>query len=239
MTGKIAAKKPFMKDLFSLLQDFSVEGKMELSADGLKVNQLGAAQVSALALTVDTDVFEEYESFDSPVYASWSNIESTLKRFKKSSVITLEFDGDDVELYSDRKSFTKPLLDIRVDELKEMPSPDDDKITFELDNIQEAVDDALNVTEQSMTFHFTDAVIAEAEEHRSSYRQVLQKRDKDTQYKVQFGLDFISNAIKPISNMFDEATFCFGQKEGTPLVIEASDEGIELEYLLAPRVNQS
>jgi len=239
MTGKIAAKKPFMTDLFSLLQDFSVEGKMLLSTDGFKVNQLGTAQVSALSLQVNKSAFEAYESFEEPVYGAWSDIQSTLKRFKKDSTITLEFDGDDVEIYSDRKSFTKPLLDIRVDELKEMPSPDDDKITFELDNIQEAVDDALNVTEQSMTFHFTDAVIAEAEEHRSSYRQVLQKRDKDTQYKVQFGLDFISNAIKPISNMFDEATFCFGQKEGTPLVIEASDEGIELEYLLAPRVNQS
>lgn len=218
------------------------EGKFKLGEDGISLKAVDPADAAMVLLDIEREAFSEYEcDEEEEIGMDLERLEDILGVMSGSSEVSIELGEGTMELRSDGLDYRMTLPDpssIR----KEPKIPDLDlkaRIFMEGDEFRRAVKAAQKVSDHIAMKTEDEIFVLEASGDSDSLTFEMGVDDlidieNDEDSRSLFSLDYLDDMSRAI-NKADEIRLRLGTD--LPVMVDFSlGEGVEMEYLLAPRI---
>lgn len=218
------------------------EGKFNIRSDGLALRAVDPADAAMVILDIDLDAFEEYSADgETEIGIDLERLEDILGVMSASSTVSMELSDGVMELRSDGLDYKMTLPDpssIR----KEPTIPDLDlkaRVTIEGKEFRRAVKAAQKVSDHIVMRTEDDTLFLEASGDSDSLTFEMGADDlvgieSEEDSRSLFSLDYLDDMSRAIGKA-EEAALNMGTD--LPIIIDFElAEGVNVEYLLAPRI---
>ena len=228
----------------SLLSELVLEVKAKIKKQSLEITAIDPANVALVFLRIPSKVFSQYDiDKEQELGLNLEDLKQVLRRAAPSSSLIIERQDNTIRLKIREKSkraFSLALINVETEE-KEIPQLNfQSKIELDSGSFAEAINDASIVADSCSLSASENLFLIEAKGTLNSARTEFNtdeiKIDAKENTKSKYSLDYLvkfSKAAKLAENMAVNfstdypARFDFKNKEG-----------IELSFILAPRVEE-
>lgn len=219
-----------------LISELSVIGNLlefRKDGDGLRIDLWDGANVMATLTRINKDFFTTYEMGDNEKFAVEGNkLKQIMKRM--TGQLTIVVNGN-MKFQSGNKRFELPVEDVYQD--RNIPELENESIIkIDTSLLSEAVENAtIFAKEGSVRMEsIKDKLVLESSSMMNMARQEIDI-ERVCKTDEPFVSKYSSNYLKQLPNkIFNKVVIGLGKDK--PLVLEYSDNGIDLKVLLAPRV---
>ena len=221
-----------------IVSDLVLEVRIKINESGLSVIAMDPANVSMVKFVLPKSSFSQFEVDNEVLGVNLESLKRILKRCGTGSSLILKKKDNLLEIRIDdriRKNFTLSLIDIDKEE-KEFPDLEfSSKVELNSVDFISSVEDCVVVAD-SCTFKIKDGkFIMEARGLNSATSEFSGDEAKINaeNCKSKYSLEYLQKFIKG-AKLFEKANLKFA--EDHPLRIDFKTDQIELNFLLAPRV---
>ncbi len=242
--GVLESAKEFKKvvDTVATLLD---EICFEVDEEGVKAAAMDPSHVALVSLEIPRLAFEEYEADSHEIGIDLEAFKKVMNRAKSKDKLILELDEDKNKLNvifenTGKRKFSLALLDISSSSVKVPDIEYPNVIMIKGDAFKEALKDAdlfsdyviLKVDEEKFVVH-AKSDLNESEAVFEKDSSAIISLDVKEAAKSAFNLDYLMDMVKGISKG-DIVKIYLGND--MPVKIEYSLAGVNLTFLLAPRI---
>ncbi len=237
MRAKFDNPKVF-SDVVSIISELVTEVKLRFNDNGLSIVAIDPANVSLVVFQLPKNSFAEYEAGNEIVGVNLDNLKAILRRAKPGSSLILESEEAALNIsIIDKIKRTFSLALIEVDsEDKEPPQLEFlSQIQINPSDFVDAIEDCLIVSDSCTFSASKDNFSVEASGLNSAKAEFSSDEVKiiSGDSKAKYSLEYLQKFVKA-SKIADKIYINFSSDH--PLKLEFKREGLELAFILAPRV---
>lgn len=235
---KIKGDLTTLKNAFNLVDNHAWEGYIRPHKLGLVMDQMDPANVSKLKVLIKKDGLLEYEpgDMDKEYGVRYEHIMKALNVFNDDAV-NIDFDYENkVRFWTDSKEFTTNKLELKERNAKLKEISPHFSATAEVDTLYDFTNDVDNdgqinieITEDGMELYVDGDMM--------SYSHNVSGISSDKKIEVIYPTEQLYDFTKALRKEFDEMEIA--TQSEYPIRIRSENENMKVEYVLAPRVNNS
>ena len=221
-----------------LMSELVQEVRLKVNEFGMSVTAIDPANVAMVSFKLPRSIFSEFEVGDENLGINLDNLKKILKRCKPGSSLVMEKQENMLKLDIQdriRRSFSLCLIEVEGEE-KEMPNLEFSSVV-EINSIDliDSIEDCAVVAD-SCAFKISDGKFIIQAKGLNSARSAFsgdEAKIEAEDCKSKYSLEYLSKFIKA-SKLADKTTLKFA--EDHPLRMDVKSNGMEISFILAPRV---
>jgi proliferating cell nuclear antigen len=221
-----------------LISELVTEVKIKVNEFGLSITAIDPANVAMVGFRLPKSSFSQFETKEDVLGVNLDSLKQILKRCSSGSSLILERKENLLSIQiQDRikRSFTLSLIEIESED-KEMPNLEySSNVEMNSIDLIASIEDC-NVVADSCSFLIKDGkFIIEARGLNSARSEFSgdEAKIEAENCKAKYSLDYLEKFIKG-AKLSEKITLRFA--EDHPLRVDIKPQGMELNFLLAPRV---
>ncbi len=235
-----------LADSISLLSDLVLEVKAKINKNGFEITAIDPANVALISLKIPAKVFSQFEldkNKEEELGLNLEDLKQVLRRASPNSPLIIERKDNTIRLKIREKSkraFSLALIDIEAEE-KQIPNLNFlSKIELDSRSFSESINDA-SIVADSCSFNASENLfLIEAKGTLNSAKTEFNsdeiKIDSKENSKSKYSLDYLVKFAKA-SKLSDKVKINFSNDYPARFDF-VNKEGIELSFILAPRVEE-
>jgi len=243
---KAAINAGSLKDAVSATTRLVDEGKFRIRDDGMRLRAVDPADAAMVTLTLEEAAFDSYESSEdeTEIGMDLDKLEDILGVLRSGDNVQVELDGSRLSLASDGFDYEMTLPD--PSSIRQEPKVPDLDLTAEIfmegSDLRRAVKAAQKVSDHIELRTEDDVFVLETSGDSDTMKFEMKGEDLidvDTteDSRSLFSLDYLDDMSKAIGSA-PEIRIRLGTD--LPVMIDFElDEGVHVEYLLAPRIEST
>jgi len=223
-----------------LISDLVLEVRIKVSEFGLSISAIDPAKVAMVGYKLPKSAFSEFESEDEVLGVSLDDFKKILKRCGTKSSLILEKKESLLKITIEdkiKREFTLALIEIDTED-KEMPNLEfSNKVELESCDLISAVEDC-GVVSESCSFEVIEGRFIIEAKGMNSARTEFPSEGLELSGEnciAKYSLDYLQKFIKG-SKLTQKTTLEFAKDH--PLRFRIKADHMELDFILAPRVDQ-
>lgn len=229
-----------LSDVVSIISELVSEVKIRFGNEGMSIIAIDPANVALVSFKLPASVFGEYnvESNNEVLGINLDNLKAVLRRTKAGSSLYMEnSDGFlKIEIMDKvKRSFSLALLEIEGED-KKVPSLEFlSQIQMNPGDFVDVIEDSLIVADSCTLIAEPDKFIIEAAGLNSARAEFSSDEIKiiSGKSKAKYSLEYLQKFSKA-SKLADKIYINFSSNH--PIKLEFKNDGFELAFILAPRV---
>lgn len=221
-----------------LISELVQEVRIKVNEFGMSITAIDPANVAMVGFKLPRSIFSEFEVGSESLGVNLDNLKKILKRCSAGSSLVLERDENMLKIdIQDRikRSFSLCLIEVEGEE-KEMPSLEfSSRVEINSVDFIASVEDCAIVAD-ACAFKILDGKFIIEAKGLNSARSAFssdEARIEAENCKSRYSLEYLSKFIKA-SKLADKTILRFA--EDHPLRMDVRSNGMEISYILAPRV---
>lgn len=222
-------------DIFS---ELVTEVRLKVNNNGMSITAMDPANVAMIGFRIPKSVFSQFETNEEVLGINLDNLKRILKRCGAGSALILEKKENLINiLIQDRikRNFSLNLIEVESED-KEMPNLEfSSRVELSSLDLIDSIEDCLVVSD-ACSFIIQDGKFLIEAKNLNSARSEFSGDEASIQAencKSKYSLEYLSKFIKA-SKLSDKTILNFA--EDHPLKMDVKTPGIELSFILAPRV---
>lgn len=238
MLAKLDNPKAF-SDVISIISELVTEVRIKFSESGMSIVAIDPANVALVSFKLPKSVFSEFNLDNNEVLGlNLDNLKAVLRRAKPGSSLIME--SSDGYLKIDiidkiKRNFSLALIDIEGEE-KSVPSLEFlSQIQINPQDFVDAIEDSLIVADSCTFISEPEKFVIEAAGLNSARAEFSSDEVKiiSGKSRAKYSLEYLQKFVKA-SKIADKIYVNFSTDH--PVKIEFKNDGFELDFILAPRV---
>lgn len=229
-------------EIIGIISELVLEVRIKVNKDGLGILAIDPANVAMVVFKLPSNAFSEFEVDDEEVLGvSLENLKAVLRRVKPGSVLVITKEENELKLQiRDKvtKEFNLALIDIEGEE-KKIPNLEFvSKIEMNGGDFSEAIEDSSVVADSCSFISEPDKFIIKAKGSLNSFKsEFLSEHINITAQNAhsKYSLEYLQKMIKA-TKITEKVIINFS--DDYPLKLDFITPFIELNFILAPRVEQ-
>jgi len=232
-----------LSDVVSIISELVVEVKMRIDNNGLSIIAIDPANVALVSFKLPREAFSQFEAGEEILGLNLDNLKSVLRRAAAGSSLIMQTYENFLKInIVDRvkREFMLALIDIEGEE-KAMPSLEfNNKIEISSQDFIDAIEDCIVVADTCNLSVGAEKFIIEAKglnstkaEFSSDEVKIESSEAGGENIKAKYSLEYLQKFIKA-GRLTDKIMINFSKDY--PLRLDFKNEGMELSFILAPRV---
>jgi len=240
MLAKLDNPKLF-SDVVSIISELVTEVRLKFNEEGMSITAVDPANVSMVSFKLPRESFSDYKAGNEVLGVNLDNLKAILRRAKNSSSLIMQNKETTLDLeIIDRvkRNFSLALIEIEGEE-KQVPSLEFlSQIHINPQDFNDAIEDSLIVSDSCSFISTPEKFIIEASGLNSAKAEFSNDEVKiiSGNSKSRYSLDYLHKFMKA-SKFVEQILINFSSDH--PLKLEFKKEGIDLSFILAPRVEDS
>lgn len=238
---KVKLENPtLLSKAVELISDLVLEVRIKVNEFGLSISAIDPAKVAMVGYKLPKSAFSEFNSEDETLGVSLDDLKKILKRCGTKSALTLEKTGNLLSITIEdkiKRDFTLALIEIDSED-KEMPSLEfSNKVEVESIDLISAIEDC-GVVSESCSFEIKEGKFIIQAKGINSARTEFPSESASISGEdcvAKYSLDYLQKFIKG-SKLVEKTTLEFAKDH--PLKFCIKSEHMEIDFILAPRVDQ-
>jgi proliferating cell nuclear antigen len=228
--------------IVEIIFELVTEVRIKVNDQGMSITAMDPANVSMVNFKISKDAFSQFEVGEEVLGINLENLKQILKRCSVKSSLTLEKEENMLKFQiSDRvkRNFTLNLIDVDSEDIDftEKTSRMEFSSLVELDSadLVSSIEDC-GIVADSCAFIIEDGkFIVEAKSMNSARSEFSESeaRMQAENCKAKYSLEYLSKFMKG-AKLCEKTILHFA--EDHPLKIDFKDSNMELNFILAPRV---
>ena len=235
----VKLRNPFLlTKAVEIISDIVTEIKIKVNEFGLSVIAMDPANVAMIAFKLPKSSFSEFDVESETLGINPSDLKKILKRAGVKSTLTLEKRDNKLNIQIEDKilrNFSLTLIDINSED-KSLPSLEfSSKVTLNSNDFIESLEDCM-VVSNSCSLSTKDGKFIIESKGLNSARSEFSGDEAEIESgdcESRYSLEYIQKFIKAIK-LGDRTVISFAKDH--PLKIDVSESGLEMNFILAPRV---
>ncbi len=227
-------------DIIGIISELVLEVRIKINKEGMRIIAIDPANVAMVSFRLPSSAFSELEVENEEILGiSLESLKAVLRRIKTGSVLTITRQENELKLLIQdkiNKEFNLALIEIEGEE-KELPKLDFvSKIEMPSLDFSEAIEDCSVVADSCSFISEPDKFIISAKGSLNSFKSEFTGDAIDIQAQEassKYSLEYMQKMIKA-TKITDKMKIHFSTDY--PLKLEFSTPFIELDFILAPRV---
>ncbi|MCL6500554.1 MAG: proliferating cell nuclear antigen (pcna) [Candidatus Pacearchaeota archaeon] len=233
-----------LTDSISLLSELVLEVKAKVNKRGFEITAIDPANVALVSLKIPSKVFSQFDiERDEEIGINLEDLKQVLRRASSGSSLVIEKQDNTLKLKITEKSkraFSLALINIEAEE-KQIPSLNfTAKVELDSASFEESINDASIVADSCSLSASENLFIIEAKgtlnsaktEFNSDEVKIFVKESARAKYSLDYLLKFAK-----ASRLSDKVAVNFSNDYPAKFDF-ISESGIELSFILAPRVEE-
>ncbi len=221
-----------------VISDLVTEVRIKVNEFGMSITAMDPANVAMIGFKLPKSAFSQFETGNESLGINLDSLKQILKRIGAGSSLVLEKKGNMLNIQiHDRimRHFNLSLIDIESEE-KEMPNLEfSSKVELDSIDLIASVEDC-GVVSDACTFIIENGKFIIEAKGLNSARSEFSGDEAKIQAencKARYSLEYLQKFLKG-AKMSDKTTLSFANDH--PLRMDIKTESIELNFILAPRV---
>ncbi|MEM3074677.1 MAG: hypothetical protein QW727_01920 [Candidatus Pacearchaeota archaeon] len=237
MKAKLENPRAFSETI-SIISELVTEVKLRFNDDGVRIVAIDPASVAMVEFRLPKKSFSEYESGNEVLGINLDNLKSVLRRAKNFSTLIMENTENTLNIeIVDRvkRSFSLALIEIESKD-KEPPSLEFlSQIQISPSDFSDAIEDCLIVADSCSFISSPEKFVIEASGLNSARTEFSNDEVKiiSGKSKAKYSLEYLQKFAKA-GKIADRVFVNFSSD--SPCKIEFKSDSLELDFILAPRV---
>lgn len=237
MLAKLDNPKLF-SEIISIISELVTEVRLKFNEEGLSIVAVDPANVALVSFKLLRETFSEYKSGNETLGVNLDNLKAILRRGKNSSSLVMQNKETslDIEIIDRvKRNFSLALIEIEGEE-KQMPSLEFlSQIQIDPQDFNDVIEDSLIVSDSCSFISSPERFVIEASGLNSARAEFSNDEVKiiSGNSKSRYSLEYLQKFMKA-SKLADKVFVNFSSDH--PLKMEFKKEGIDLSFILAPRV---
>jgi len=237
MLAKLDNPKLF-SEVISIISELVTEVRLKFSEEGMSIIAVDPANVALVSFKLPKSTFSEYQSSNEVLGVNLDNLKAVLRRAKNSGSLIMQNKETCLEIeVIDRvkRNFSLALIEIEGEE-KQMPALEFmSQIQMDPQDFNDAIEDCLIVSDSCGFVASPEKFIIEASGLNSAKAEFSSDEIKiiSGNSKVRYSLEYLQKFMKA-GKLAEKIYLNFSSDH--PLKIEFKKDGIDLSFVLAPRV---
>jgi len=227
-----------LSKVIDILSELVTEVRLKVNENGMSITAMDPANVAMIGFRIPKSAFSQFETNEEVLGINLDSLKRILKRCGTGSSLILEKQENMLNiLIQDRikRSFNLNLIEIESED-KEMPNLEfSSRVELNSIDLVASVEDCLVVAD-ACSFIIQDGKFIIEAKNLNSARSEFSGDEASIQAencKSKYSLEYLSKFIKA-SKLSDKTVLNFA--EDHPLKMDIKTPGIELSFILAPRV---
>ncbi len=227
-----------------ILSEIVTEVRIKVNEFGLSINALDPANVSMAGFRIPRSAFSQFEADNEVIGINLDNLKQILKRCSSGSSLTLEKKENLLAIQINdkiKRNFTLNLVDVEGEDIdfyeKESRMEFSAKVEINSSDLIASIEDC-GVVSDACSFAIADGkFIIEAKSLNSAMSEFSGDEAKidGENSKSKYSLEYLGKFIKG-AKLCDKTLLYFANDH--PLKIEFKTQHMELDFILAPRVEE-
>ena len=240
MLAKLDNPKLF-SEVISIISELVTEVRLRFNEEGMSITAVDPANVAMVSFKLPKGSFSEYQTSNEVLGVNLDNLKAILRRAKNSSnlIMTSKETSLDIEIIDRvKRNFSLALIEIEGEE-KQIPSLEFlSQVQINPQDFNDAIEDSLIVSDSCSFIASPENFIIEASGLNSARAEFGGDEVKliSGNSKSRYSLDYLQKFMKA-SKISDKIFVNFSSNH--PLKLEFKKEGIDLFFILAPRVEDN
>jgi proliferating cell nuclear antigen len=240
MKAKLENPK-FFSDVISIISELVSEVKLKFEENGLSIVAVDPANVALVSFKLPKKTFSEYEAGNEVLGISLDNLKAILRRAKSGSNLIMESKESVLDLtILDRvkRNFSLALIELEGED-KKMPALEFlSQVQIPPVDFCDAIEDCLIVADSCVFIASPENFVIEASGLNSARVEFSNDEVKiiSGNSKARYSLEYLQKFMKA-SKLTDKVIVNFSSDH--PIKLEFKNEGFELVFILAPRVDNN
>ncbi len=232
-----------LADAIALLSELVLEVKIKVTKQGLEIVAIDPANVALVELKVPASAFSKFEvEKNEELGLNLEDFKQILRRAPLGAPLILEKEDNSLKVEIENKTkrkFSLALINIDAEEKKVPELSFLSKIELSSSTFSEIINDAAIVADSCSFTALPELFIVEAKGTLHKSKTELSsdeaKITTEAQQKAKYSLDYLLKFVKA-SKFSDKVSLNFSQDY--PMRLEFSNEFLQLNFILAPRVEE-
>lgn len=229
-----------LKNLFENINEVIDEIVIECNPEGLEFSGIDRNHICFFSCKIPEDSFDEYV-LDSVLYldVDVNDLVKVLKRGKSKDSLTFKADVSTMEIIFKNKNtrrFKIGQIDID-DNSRDLPKMDYDvEFRFDYKSINDSLNDAGLYSDELKISCINNQLILSCEGSFGQYSNEYPLENSIGEGSASYSIDWL---LKIFKNKLSSKELKLNMGDDYPLLVEIEEQGIVLNYLLAPRIENN
>ena len=227
-----------------IISELVSEARIKINEFGLSISAIDPANVSMVGLRIPRSAFSQFEAGNEIIGINLENLKQILKRAGSGSSLILEKKDNmlNIQIHDRiKRNFTLNLIEIESEDVdfheKETRMEFSSRVEMNSNDLIASIEDCAIVAD-ACSFIFRDGkFIIEAKALNSAMSEFSgdEARIEGENSKAKYSLEYLGKFMKG-AKLCDKTILKFA--EDHPLKIEFKSQNMELDFILAPRVEE-
>ncbi len=227
-----------------IISELVTEVKIKINEFGMSINAIDPANVSMMGLRIPRSAFSEFEAGTEVLGINLDSLKQILKRCGSGSALVMEKRENMLCIQIQdkiKRNFTLNLIEIEGEDIdfheKESRMEFSSRVEINSPDLIASVEDCAIVADACSLIVKDKRFIIEAKSTNSAMSEFSEDEAKieGENSRAKYSLEYLQKFMKG-AKLCDKTIFHFAQDH--PLKIEFKNIGMELDFLLAPRVEE-
>ncbi|MBI2043420.1 hypothetical protein HYT25_03460 [Candidatus Pacearchaeota archaeon] len=227
-----------------IISELVTEVKIKINDFGLGISAIDPANVSMVGLRIPRSAFSQFETGNETLGINLENLKQILKRAGAGSSVVLEKKDNilNIQIHDRiKRNFTLSLIEIESEDVdfheKESRMEFSSRIEMNSNDLIASVEDCAVVADACSFVLRNGRFVIEAKALNSAMSEFSgdEARIEGEDSKAKYSLEYLGKFMKG-AKLCDKTVLKFA--EDHPLKIEFKNQGMELDFILAPRVEE-
>jgi len=227
-----------------IISELVTEVRIRINEFGMSINAIDPANVSMMGLRIPKSAFSEFEVGNEVIGINLGNLKQILKRCGAGSALIIDRKENMLNIQIQdkiKRNFTLNLIEIEGEEIdfheKESRMEFSSKVEINSTDLIASIEDCAIVADACSFIVKDGRFIVEAKSINSAMSEFSGEEAKieGENSKAKYSLEYLGKFMKG-GKLCDKTILHFAQDH--PLKIEFKNIGMELDFILAPRVEE-
>jgi proliferating cell nuclear antigen len=237
-------KEPkILTDAIALLSELVLEVKALVSKQGFEIVAIDPANVALVDLKIPSSSFSQFDiEKNEELGLNLEDLKQVLRRVPPGAVLIIEKEDNNLKLEIEDKTkrkFSLALINIDAEEKKVPDLTFSSRIELDSNTFSEIINDAAIVADSCSFIASPDSFVVEAKgtlhKSRTEFSSDEAKITTESQQKSKYSIDYLIKFVKA-SKFSEKVIINFSQDY--PARFEFKNPGLQLNFILAPRVEE-
>ncbi|MEK6842569.1 MAG: hypothetical protein AABX84_02040 [Nanoarchaeota archaeon] len=227
-----------------IISELVTEAKIKINEFGLGISAIDPANVSMVGLRIPRSAFSQFEAGNETLGINLENLKQILKRAGAGSSVILEKKDNmlNIQIHDRiKRNFTLNLIEIESEDVdfheKESRMEFSSRVEINSNDLMASVEDCAIVADACSFIIKNGRFVIEAKALNSAMSEFSgdEARIEGEDSKAKYSLEYLGKFMKG-AKLCDKTILKFA--EDHPLKIEFKTQSMELDFILAPRVEE-
>jgi len=247
MKGYVEAQA--LKAFLRAIEPLASEVRLRVSPGGVSARAVDPSNVAMVVASIPRDGFEYFENFDEELVVgiNVNRLLNALKHAKKKEVVEVDLNDAKISLKIGALKYTMPTID--PESIRKEPSNVKAKFTTSVTflnakKLKEYVNLASKISDQITFSSDEDNFYIQAEGDVEKLKVTLNRSDYElsefeceSPARSKFSVIYVKDFLKIANDTSDTVTIKIGKNMPLFLKLNLAEDKVNVEYLLAPRID--